>query len=332
MNRITDKEIQDLVNNQYEYLKNIYGIDRMLGVFVYGKATYGFAETMDDIETVMCYLPTFEELCSNRPETKFIEYNNKTIRITDIRLILKSFLTQTGIAMEATFSQWYRIHPKYEKIFYERIYNNKEIIFRTNQKLRIAEAISQARKELLDYKQNGNLESLFQACRRRMSANQYINGTSVENCLLLKQDYFVNYLWGVKNGKITPDLNEIEQDFIDMEERAESLHSFQQGDKIIREAIAEIMRLSFTTSIQGDEFIQLLTSTEKIALKALLKELKNTEGNISISQLINDSGVSRPVFKSVMEKMKENEIAEISNMGVKGTFIQLYDNTLLDLL
>lgn len=332
MNKINDTDIQNLVNDQYKYLKNKYGADKMLGVFVYGKATYGFAETMDDIQTVMCYLPTFEELCSVNPEMKYIEYNDRTICIADVRLLLEKALTRSGLGMEAIFSKWYKIHPKYENVFFNKLFNNRETIYRTNQKARVLESIDQIREKLLKYQQTGDLDYLFRACRRRIATNQYINGTSIENCLYLKQDYFVNYLWSIKNGEIVPDLEELEQDLLDMEEQANALRSYDQGEKIAKEAITEIMRLSFTSNVYGQEFIDLLTTTEQAALKVVLAELQEGEGNISISQLINSSEISRPVFKSLMDKMKDNEIAEVTNMGVKGTYVKLFDNTLLDLL
>ena len=70
--------------------------------------------------------------------------------------------------------------------------------------------------------------------------------------------------------------------------------------------------------MQNTEFENLLTQTENQALKFILSHLKDgIEGNISISQLTNESSISRPVFKNVIQKMKNNAIAEIENQGVK---------------
>ena len=55
-------------------------------------------------------------------------------------------------------------------------------------------------------------------------------------------------------------------------------------------------------------------------------ELKNylpqDEGSISISQLCFDTKISRPVYKSLFQKLKECGLIEIKNQGVNGTYIK----------
>ena len=81
---------------------------------------------------------------------------------------------------------------------------------------------------------------------------------------------------------------------------------------------------------QTEDFKKKLTDLELQALDVILNNLANKyEGIISISQLVNTSGISRPVFKSVLDKMKTNLIAEWENRGVKGTYIKIIDGNLL---
>ena len=81
---------------------------------------------------------------------------------------------------------------------------------------------------------------------------------------------------------------------------------------------------------QERDFRQALTDMEKQALSIILDNLDDGhEGNISISQLVADSSISRPVFKNVLQKMKDNLIAEIENKGVKGTYVKIMDGILL---
>ena len=62
-----------------------------------------------------------------------------------------------------------------------------------------------------------------------------------------------------------------------------------------------------------------------------MQYVENGEGAVSISHLTNTSGMSRPVFKSVLQKMKDMQIAEINNMGVKGTHIKIIDGVFLNI-
>lgn len=69
-----------------------------------------------------------------------------------------------------------------------------------------------------------------------------------------------------------------------------------------------------------------LTETEKNALNIILNKINFNDGIISISQLIEESNISRPVFKNLLLKLENNNIILVKNMGVKGTYIKLLCN------
>ena len=69
-----------------------------------------------------------------------------------------------------------------------------------------------------------------------------------------------------------------------------------------------------------------LTETEKNALNIILNKINFNDGIISISQLIEESNISRPVFKNLLLKLENNSIILVKNMGVKGTYIKLLCN------
>lgn len=70
-----------------------------------------------------------------------------------------------------------------------------------------------------------------------------------------------------------------------------------------------------------------LTKTEEKALIYLLERI-GEEGVISISEVIQDSKISRPIFNSLLEKLDRYKGAEIKNCGVKGTSIRFSDHVL----
>ena len=74
--------------------------------------------------------------------------------------------------------------------------------------------------------------------------------------------------------------------------------------------------------------IEKTTKTEEKALTYILDTI-GAEGILSISQAIQGSGISRPVFTSLLDKLDRYQAAEVKNMGVKGTYIHLYDHILV---
>ena len=84
--------------------------------------------------------------------------------------------------------------------------------------------------------------------------------------------------------------------------------------------------LQFRDGVQ-DKIFGSLTKTEEKALVFVLETIGD-EGVLSISQAIQESGISRPVFTGLLDKLDRYKGAEIKNMGVKGTYINFYDHIL----
>ena len=84
--------------------------------------------------------------------------------------------------------------------------------------------------------------------------------------------------------------------------------------------------LQFRDGVQIQIFNS-LTKTEEKALIYILESI-GEEGVLSISQAIQGSGISRPVFTGLLDKLDRYKAAEIRNMGVKGTYINFYDHIL----
>ena len=92
------------------------------------------------------------------------------------------------------------------------------------------------------------------------------------------------------------------------------------------------MKVAITDMFQQKDFINILTDAEENALDIILDNLNDGyQGNISILQLTTSSGISRSVFKNLLQKMKDNLVAEIENQGTKGTYIKIIDGTILQL-
>lgn len=324
MNLISDTEIMNFLKEQYKQVIDAHSSDRILGVFVQGKANYGFAETLEDIKIIGCYIPTFEELCGARPHV-CTDHPNIHVELTDLRLILKGARLQEGPIMELIFTDYFILNPKYEKAFNTCIKINREAIFHCNKRLRIETSTTMALDHLQNYKQTHNLVELFEACRGRIATELYMNGTAAENCINLKKDYHTNYLWSILKGETVPDLEEIEQDLINMREEAKYFKANLKDENLITTGITEIIRISLNPVMTKEDFLLNLTDNEQEAFILIENNLPEGEGNISISKLLLNTSISRPVFTNVLQKMKEYNVAQIDNQGVKGMYIKFLE-------
>ena len=185
-------------------------------------------------------------------------------------------------------------------------------------------------KAINNYIENNTSDDIFEACRLRFACELYMSGVSVENCINLKKDYYVDYLEQVKKGNIKPNVEDIKNTFNSILLEEKDFIENEDCKYLIKESIIELMKVALTDMMQTTDFQTLLTKTEKNALNLILQELKNGyDGNISISNLTEKSSISRPVFKNLLQKMKDNMIAEVDNQGVKGTYIKIIDGNLL---
>ena len=71
-------------------------------------------------------------------------------------------------------------------------------------------------------------------------------------------------------------------------------------------------------------FMNALTDNEHKAYEAIIEEI-GKEGNISVVKMLQKTGLSRPVFTSLLQKMEKYHMALVQNQGVKGTHIVFLD-------
>ena len=332
MNKISKEKINKILKDDYKYLKTLYPQDQIFGLFTFGKVNYGFAEKVEDILVKMYYLPSLEEMCTSIEfKDEVVEYNNHQIIIKDIRLILDNILKQEGTTMECFFSENYIITPKFKTVYMDNIIAKREEIFHCNPKKRVEQSVNRAFEDLKVYLSEANTERLFEACRRRLAISLYLAGEAVQDCIQLKKDYHRTYLWSIKSGQSLPNIEEVVKDLEEMKNRASIMEVHPELEAMVTETIVEIMKIALTKSISADEFLSMLTPAEQGALKDIMQNLNNGEGVVSVSKLVESGSYSRPVYKSVLNKMKDAEIADLTNMGVKGTHIKIIDGVFLNI-
>lgn len=320
MNKISDEEINKYLNNKYNTLVEEYGENHILGIFIYGKVLYGFAESVDDIKTAACYIPSKDELYFSKPERKEFYKDGKLIDvITDIRLIYDLIKDQDLLTMESLYSNYKIINKKYENII-KKLCLNKEILYHINPYKRVNNAITRATNEIDNYTANKNVDSMFEACRIRIACDLYLEGVSVENCINIKKDYHIQYLSNILNNNFVPDKEEILNSLKEIKEKSKETPCNYEILKTVKKNIIEIIeKFNYEKNNQDIK----LSATEQLAFDFIKQELVDNEGYISISKIIEKSKISRPVYTSLLNKLKNCGIAQIDNKGVKGTYITL---------
>lgn len=320
MNKISDTEIKKILRMRCEEIKKQIGEDRLFGIFVIGPALYGIAEAAEQIKTIAGYIPTEDDLYFSIPQRKdFIHTDGSVTLLTDLRCLLSLFKEQDINIMESIFSDYRIINPRYEEDYIKYILNNKEVIFKYEPYRRIDNAI--ARGFIAIDKKN-----FVEAVRIRFACEEYVNGTSIADCICLKKDFHLRYLESISKGEFEPDIKELKDDYMEILSKAKNMICNYEAETYFKDFIKIVITKANQDNIRVANILEFLTDKEKQALSIILSKLENGEGTISISKLLEESNISRPVFKSTLNKIEKYYIAEITNMGVKGTNIKLLTN------
>ena len=97
-----------------------------------------------------------------------------------------------------------------------------------------------------------------------------------------------------------------------------------------RIALMKVCRYCWNEGSNAVRFIKQITDAEKLALNGIVKAIGD-EGVISQSKVASSVGVPRLTMSNLIMKMKFCEVAEITYMGNKGTYIKFIDDTLLNI-
>ena len=308
-------------------LQQKYNEKYIFGVFVLGNATYNLAEDIDALTYMMVRLPSFEEMCLRTPEI-FFDEDYPNVEIIDWGVFGNFYVQQNNILIQQfLFTDYYNVNPRYKKYYENVIRPAAEDIFAYGHTARLQNAKEMA-LEILESEQT-SLTGLkaMEAARLALAIDLYLHNTPCEDCVKLNKSMYISYLLDIKHGNTVINPDELLTQMIipstkDNEEP-------KQIKQLIEKITIDILRMAVTKDIDEQYFLRCLTAKEKIALDSLLNYLDEGEGNVSIVKMIEKAGVSRPVFMGLIQKMKDHKIAEIKNMGVKGTYFHILNQNLL---
>lgn len=312
MNQISDEIIMDKVMNVYTQYIQQYSNNNILGVFLLGRFNYGWGRTENDYKFVVLYLPTFENLCTSFP--KNVEKNE--IHFIDIRYLYNATKDADWSCIELLFAKYRYINPKYEYIFKKAFDDKKELIARYNEQKRLDMAYVNAVKAFAN-------NDFFEVARLYLGAKNYSQPKSLcEDSFHLKNIVDISFLDTIeKEQKLDSGLMLLNEMVI-MVEKANPRTNLE-AEAALKEGIVACISAALNQGVSADSFKNTLTATEQKAFVSILSKLENGEGNISISKIIEETKISRPVYKNLFTKMEKAKVAEINNQGVKGMLIKM---------
>ena len=308
-------------------LQQKYNEKYIFGVFVLGNATYNLAEDIDELEYMMVRLPSFEEMCLRTPEI-FFDEDYPNVEIIDWGVFGNFYVQQNNILIQQfLFTDYYNVNPRYKKYYENIIRPAAEDIFAYGHTARLQSAKEIALGILKSEQMCLTGLQAMEVARLALAIDLYLHNTPCEECVKLNKSMYISYLLDIKHGNTAINPDELLAQMIIPS--AKNNEEPKQIKQLIEKITIDILRMAVTKDIDEQYFLQCLTAKEKIALDSLLNCLDEGEGNVSIVKMIEKAGVSRPVFMGLIQKMKDHKIAEIKNMGVKGTYFHILNQNLL---
>ena len=289
-----------------------FGEERVLGVFSIGLYNYNSAETMDEVKYMAIYIPTFEDLCTQLNDMEIKE----DYILRDVRAIYFYCQKVNGSELELLYSLYQKINPIYKDTFKEYFLKHKEEMGRKAHFFQTDAVITKAKSYI-------EKDDLFGAARLRIATEHFLNGGSMEECFRPTQSYVKSYLESVKHGILKIESEEVISEIKELIDSQDEIELSSFTNKKIKLGVINIISIGLKKKVDLEEFECELTVTEKKAFSIIKENLdENKETCLSISKMSEATGISRPIWKNLFAKMENQQIAEISNMGVKGTFIK----------
>lgn len=285
--------------------------NNILGTFTVGKANYGFAENENDLRFITVYLPTFEELCTG----KFVDFKTPRGELFDIRSVYL-FATRNELnALEILYSDYFIITPKYKHDFKKLWFDKREKIAHYNERGRLMKAFEGAVAA-------ASRHDAFEVVRLYQGACTYKRGEDVYKCFHQDSPMEVHNLKDALKADNEFDTFALADAIKEMAEDAPEKIDLEAAT-ILKKGVVDLMSIALANNPTMDDLVRVLTKTEFKALKILKTKLTDGIGSVSVVKLVEETDISRPVWKNLFLKLKDNNAAEITNNGVKGTHIKL---------
>ena len=248
-------DIQQRVEQHFDFVCSHYNKDHILGVFLYGSQNYDLDCFNSDVDTKAIYVPSLEELVFDKPISKQLDLpNGEHCEIKDIREYVNNLYKQNINFVEVLFTEYFVLNPKFEKIWKRDFIAHREDLARYDIHKAIHSMSHQA-SHTLQQAENGTnpCKKLSNVGRLIYFIQRYINGEDYLTCikptgvdherlygLKYKPKEIKSYESTIEMFKMILDYyKQANYEFLNHKDTQEWL------DKIIKESILEMIHLNF---------------------------------------------------------------------------------------
>lgn len=101
------------------------------------------------------------------------------------------------------------------------------------------------------------------------------------------------------------------------------------GMEILRAKVEKIEKVSRQKAIVGIAF-DTLSYSELEAVEHIFRELNDTQGLLVASKIADKVGITRSVIVNALRKLESAGVVEVRSLGMKGTYIRILNDYLLE--
>ncbi len=196
----------DRLNTHYNFAKEKFNEDNIVGLFLVGSQNYGTDVETSDVDTKLIITPSLSDIydgasCKNK--TYKVPDSKDQMTVKDVRSFLMELKKQNINIVETLFTNYYIINPTYKNAW-QPLVDNKETIAHYNS---IA-AVRTAKGVAFDYysrlyNEEGkvNPKQAANLVRLEYFLRQYINGKSYADCIHPK-DEALEYIKQIRAGQL----------------------------------------------------------------------------------------------------------------------------------
>lgn len=237
MNVHSNEWIMSRVQEHYDEAIEMYGQNRVVGVFYQGSGNYGLDYAGSDVDTKCVILPTLDELANGDAPVSVthIRENDEHIDFKDIRIMLQVFAKHNANFLEILYTDYCIVNPVY-KCEWEEIIDMRDEISDGNpvDTVRSLYGIASEKFHALEHPYPSRMDwisrfgydpkQLHHLVRLQQVLGRYKNNLKFGECLeAFNADYLVEVKIGKYNleeardvaKKAMDSISRMRQDFID---------------------------------------------------------------------------------------------------------------------
>lgn len=330
MLRILRNGISEKLKDKYKLYTKEYGEDNIVGIYACGTPVYGNCKSINEVAWVIIYrLPAIHMLRFSDPiEYEPLEETDFLFSVEDYFKLLKE---NPYYLLETLCTSLFCENPKYKEILKNLKLEVNKIYF-CNLSDKIKEEQKTALYFLDSYAENKNSDFLKEAIRINYFLQKLKNNKNYKEALILDEN--ILSFWLNPGNRKASNLN-----ILKIRESIEnfSIPNLGVDEEVEKEKIKTLIldfwREKPIAKVTEEDLESLikqvkLTEKEKQALKAVLEEVPESTGTIVLRDLVEKTGISRPVFRNMLHKI-DNFII-FKNLGYKGSSITFLNKKLCE--